>query len=234
MQQRDAAKWIIPSEGNKNLMNKKGATKHCSWGLYNMDSRYPEQMKRVFFITFAKPGCLKDTMSDWERQQNLKKTEKAKRWLHACGRKDFNRTEQIKKDTYICSLHFVGQKGPTEEHPDPVKAGDEGFFERRKRKPPKQRLPLQKKKTKKDEFDIACYSGNVSSSNENTLLTTDTTDNDETDNSIISNTEILFEKRDTDSLNKKEIFDNNSMERKHWKKQHRLATSTVLGLKQRK
>ena len=161
MQQRDAAKWIIPSEGNKNLMNKKGATKHCSWGLYNMDSRYPEQMKRVFFITFAKPGCLKDTMSDWERQQNLKKTEKAKRWLHACGRKDFNRIEQIKKDTYICSLHFVGQKGPTEEHPDPVKAGDEGFFERRKRKPPKQRLPLQKK-AKKDEFDIACYSGNVS------------------------------------------------------------------------
>ena len=93
-----------------------------------------------------------------------------------------------------------------------MKAGDEGFFERRKRKPPKQRLPLQKKK-KKDEFDIACYSGNVSSSNENTLLTTDTTDNDETDNSIISNTEILFDKLDTDSLKKKEIFDNNSMEK---------------------
>ena len=69
MQWRDAAKWIIPSEGNKNLMNKKGAIKHCSWGLCNMDSRYPEQVKRVFFITFAKPGCLKDTMSDWERQQ---------------------------------------------------------------------------------------------------------------------------------------------------------------------
>ena len=69
-------------------------------------------------------------MSDWERQQNFKKTEKAKTksWLHACGRKDFNRIEQIKKNTYICPLHFVGQKGPTEEHPDPVKAGDEGFF----------------------------------------------------------------------------------------------------------
>ena len=150
-------------------------------------------------------------MSDWERQQNLKMTEKAKRWLHACRRKDFNRIEQIKKDTFIYSLHFVGQKWPTEEHPDPVKAGDEGFLERRKRKPPIQRLPLQKK-TKTDEFDIACYSGNVSSSNENTLLTTDTTDNDGTDNSIISNTEILFEKCDTDSLKKKEIFDNNSLE----------------------
>ena len=179
------------SEGNANLRNKKGATKHCSWGLCNMDSRYPERMKGVFFIRFAKPGRLKDTMSDWERQQNLKKTEKAKRWFHACGRKDFNRIEQIKKDTYIYSLHFVGQ-GPTEEHPDPVKSGDERFFERRKRKPQKQR-PLHKK-NKKDKFDIASYSGNASSSNENTLLTTDTTD--VTDNSIISNTEILFEKRD--------------------------------------
>ena len=135
------------SEGNKNLMNKKGATKHCSWGLCNMDSRYPERMKEgVFFIRFAKPGRLKDTMSDWERQQNLKDWKS--RWLHACGRKDFNHIEQIKKDTYICSLHFVGQEGPTEEHPDPGKAGDERFFERRKRKPQKQRLPLQKK-TKK-------------------------------------------------------------------------------------
>ena len=125
----------------------------------------------VFFIRFAKTGSLKHTMSDWERQLNLKKTEKAKRWFHACGRKDFNRIEQIKKDTYMCSLHFAGQKGPTEKHSDPVKAGDEGSFERRKRKPPKQRLPLQKE-TKKNEFDIACYSGNVSSNNENTLLMT--------------------------------------------------------------
>ena len=38
------------SDGNKYLMNKKDATKHCSWGLYNMDSRYPERIKEgVFF-----------------------------------------------------------------------------------------------------------------------------------------------------------------------------------------
>ena len=64
-----------------------------------------------------------------------------------------------------------------------MKAGDKGFFERRKGKLPKQRLPLQKK-TKKDELDIACYSGDVSSSNENTLVTTDSTDNDETENQL--------------------------------------------------
>ena len=38
------------SEGNKNLMNKKGATKHCSWDLCNMDSRYPERMKKGVFL----------------------------------------------------------------------------------------------------------------------------------------------------------------------------------------
>ena len=192
------------SEGNKNLMNKKGATKHCSQGLSNMDSRYPERMREgAFFIRSAKPGRLKDTISDWERQQRFKKTEKAKRWLHACGRKDLNRIEQIKKDTYVCSLHCVDQKGPTEEHPDPVKAGDEAFG-RRQRKPPKKKLPLQKK-AKKYELNIACYLENVSSSNENALLTIDTTDNDVNDYSIISNTEVLFEKRDTDSLNKKDF-----------------------------
>ena len=52
------------SEGNKNLMNKKGATKRCSWGLCIMDSRYPDRMKEgVFLIRFTKPDRLKDTMS---------------------------------------------------------------------------------------------------------------------------------------------------------------------------
>ena len=26
------------------------------------------------------------------------------------------------KDTYICNLHFVGGKGPTVDHPDPLPA----------------------------------------------------------------------------------------------------------------
>ena len=45
---------------NKNLVNKKGAAKHCSWGLCNMDSRYPDRMKEgIFFVTFAKLYRLK-------------------------------------------------------------------------------------------------------------------------------------------------------------------------------
>ena len=42
-------------------------------------------------------------------------------WVHACGRKGFT-IDKITKDTYICSLHFVGGNGPTEEDPDPINA----------------------------------------------------------------------------------------------------------------
>lgn len=28
----------------------------------------------------------------------------------------------MKNDTYICSLHFVGNSGPTSDHPDPIPA----------------------------------------------------------------------------------------------------------------
>ena len=33
--------------------------------------------------------------------------------MHACGRKGFT-INRITKDTYTCSLHFVGGNGPTE------------------------------------------------------------------------------------------------------------------------
>ena len=72
-------------EGNKNLMNKKGATKHRSWGLCYMYSRYPERMKEgVCFIRFAKPGRLRETMSDWNRQQNLKKVQQNLKKVAPC------------------------------------------------------------------------------------------------------------------------------------------------------
>ena len=45
------------------------------------------------------------------------------------------------------------------------------------------------------------------------IHSTGITDNDVPQNSIINITGILFEKRDTDSPNKKEIFDNNSTEK---------------------
>ena len=44
-----------------------------------------------------------------------------------CGRKYFT-IHDVKKDTYICSLHFIGGKGPTDEHPDPVKCGTQVIY----------------------------------------------------------------------------------------------------------
>ena len=63
-------------------------------------------MKGVFFIRFPKMG---------------RQAEKARRWVRACGRRNFT-VERIKKDTYICSLHFPGENGPSPLNPDPIPA----------------------------------------------------------------------------------------------------------------
>jgi hypothetical protein len=91
------------------FVNKRpGGKKHCCYGVCNSDSRYMdrEHMHGVFFIPFPKP----------KSNEN-----KCKRWIAACGREHFT-VDNIKKWTYICSKHFVGGKGPTENHPDPVPA----------------------------------------------------------------------------------------------------------------
>ena len=92
------------------------ATKHCWFGVCKSDSRYSckEHMQDVFFIRFPKPH---------------KELDKCKRWARNCGRQGFT-FESIKKDTYICSLHFVGCAGPTADFPDPIPASysDEKVF----------------------------------------------------------------------------------------------------------
>ena len=93
-----------------NEKQKSEGVKHCCYGVCNSDTRYRhrESMKDVFFIPFPKP---------------ITQKEKCERWIKACGRhsEDFNLTK-IKRSTYICSKHFIGEKGPTPEHPDPVPA----------------------------------------------------------------------------------------------------------------
>ena len=46
---------------------------------------------------------------------------KCKRWLVACSREFFTE-KNITRNTYICALHWPGEKGPTAEFPDPLKA----------------------------------------------------------------------------------------------------------------
>ena len=91
-------------------------TKHCYWGQCKSDSRYPEKppdsLKEMMnlgqkaFIPFPKPS------------QGI---DKCKRWIHACSRENFS-LQNINKHTYICAYHWPGEKGPTIEHPDPLKA----------------------------------------------------------------------------------------------------------------
>ncbi|CAG2200252.1 unnamed protein product [Mytilus edulis] len=96
-------------------------------------------MKDVFFIPFPKP---------------ITQREKCERWIKACGRlqEDFN-VDKIKRCTYMCSKHFVGGKGPTDIHPDPMPAllhNDEQLrrFKRKRKAPTPRSKPI--KVSKKD------------------------------------------------------------------------------------
>ena len=89
-------------------------TKHCCYGTCTSDSRYKQP--GVWFIGFGN-GFPKPN----------KEKEKCLRWVNNCGRRDFG-IKNVNKDTYICSLHFVGGNGPTKENPDPVKLGFEVKF----------------------------------------------------------------------------------------------------------
>ena len=93
------------------------STKHCCWGECRTDSRYrekcPKSLKEVeksgrnVFIPFPKPS------------QDI---EKCRRWIVAWSRQFFT-GNNITRNTYICALHsWLGEKGPTEEFPDPLKA----------------------------------------------------------------------------------------------------------------
>ncbi|XP_077865468.1 uncharacterized protein LOC144352035, partial [Saccoglossus kowalevskii] len=131
-------------------------TKHCCHGNCKSDSRYSDRdyMKNVIFLRFPKP------------HRNL---DKCKTWVHACGRQDFS-VESIKKDTYICSKHFVSENGPSDEHPDPIPAtynGEQIQRFSRKRKPPKPRDGVPKS-AKQQRMDVSSAASGL------LLLATDT------------------------------------------------------------
>lgn len=110
--------------------------KHCCYGDCNSDSRYVgirQDMDEVTFIPFPKPKTKRET---------------CERWVRLCGRQFFT-LENIRKETYICSKHFVGEKGPTKDNPDPLPAVSTSFERnilstKRKRKSPTKRLIPQK------------------------------------------------------------------------------------------
>ena len=146
------------ASGSSETTVRKGSTKHCCWGNCKNDPRYPDKLPSgTYFIRFPKPGNIKESMTQWEKDRENVKTEKAKKWVHACGREGFS-IKNIKKDTFICSNHFIGCCSPTEEDPDPLLATltDKELKKKasRKRKPPKQRelIPPKAKKIKSENM----------------------------------------------------------------------------------
>ena len=82
--------------------------KRCAWGTCKTDSRYPERLikdgKVINFHPFPPEKKFK---------------ERRELWIRSCSRaEDFKCT----RDSYICSLHFVGENGPTDKDPNPVPA----------------------------------------------------------------------------------------------------------------
>ena len=85
-------------------------TKRCPHGACRNDSQYPQSWKRNSnddpFKFFHFPGTVRQNMIP-------------QRWITACHRGD---SFVCTKDSYICSIHFVGGNGPTKQYPDPISA----------------------------------------------------------------------------------------------------------------
>ena len=87
-------------------MSEYTVVKRCAWGTCKTDSRYSERLikdgKVINFHPFPSEKKIK---------------ERRELWIRSCSRADdFKRA----KDSYICSLHFVGENGPTDIDPNPV------------------------------------------------------------------------------------------------------------------
>ena len=66
------------ASGSSEAAIKKGSTKHYCWGNCKNDSRYPDKLSSgTYFIRFPKPGNVKESMTQWEKDREDVKTEKA-------------------------------------------------------------------------------------------------------------------------------------------------------------
>ncbi|XP_046608754.1 uncharacterized protein LOC124299533 [Neodiprion virginianus] len=109
------------------LSVRKGTTKRCCYGVCKSDTRYKSfKGNTYYFINFPKP-CLEYRKKIIKSSSKLHikacaKCAKCELWVKKCGRSDrgFRSIDDVTKDTYICSLHFHGESGPTEKNPDPL------------------------------------------------------------------------------------------------------------------
>ena len=141
-----------PSTSTPRKRNK--SHKHCCWGTCKTDGRYMEKVPDgTYFIPFPKPGKEKDGMTQWEVKGQKDRTEKSKRWINLCSRDNFT-IKNINRHTYICSLHFIGGNGPTEENPDPIKASMNCPPEKKRKAPLLRGTPFKSRKKRKGTIKL--------------------------------------------------------------------------------
>ena len=105
---------------------RKGTTKRCCYGVCKSDTRLQSfKTSTYFFINFPKPCLVYRKKIITSRKLHIKacsKCAKCELWVRKCGRSDrgFRTIDDVTKDTYICSLHFLGKSGPTEQNPHPL------------------------------------------------------------------------------------------------------------------
>ena len=85
-------------------------TKRRAYGTYKNDSQYLKLWVRNATSDLVKFFHFPGTVRQKKRRQ---------RWITSCHRGD---SFVCMKDSYVCSLHFVGGNGPTEVDPDPISA----------------------------------------------------------------------------------------------------------------
>lgn len=91
------------------------STKHCCCGECKTDSRYPDKWTKS--LKELQASGKKVFLPFPKLSQDIAK---CKRWVVACSRELFTE-KNITRNTYICALHWPGEKGPTAEFPDPLK-----------------------------------------------------------------------------------------------------------------
>ena len=124
--------------------------KHCCYGTCKNSTRKhgKPEMEGVFFIPFPKPTT---------------QLEKCQKWISLCGRPHHQlNVDKLKytkggkgggRDVYICSIHFVGGKGPTDEYAHPVSAiqlGSSSSKPKKSRHPPRIRTSTPTPETAPD------------------------------------------------------------------------------------
>jgi len=81
-----------------------------------------ENQRRKYSYKCLVKGCQSTNLSQVvmvSHPKPLKDPMKCMRWLKNMEREDMD-ASCIKKNTYICGLHWVGGKGPSVEFPDPT------------------------------------------------------------------------------------------------------------------